>query len=193
MGLRGCPCVALANSLGQAPIPADARLQARFVSLASNLQGQIIMFLLNNIHNRDYDSVYPHIKGVRFDLSDDQVNNTKNSDWDKIGEGSIVCVVRRSNESANISTFYRVDRKFKTDVPDENGSFQHVIVGHVEAKLEPPQDMTAVLNKFRVFNKYLPDNKFSIGFNVADLGDHLASLRVTTKGGREATIGELEA
>lgn len=147
------------------------------------------MFLLNNIHNRDYDSVYGQIERVRFDLSDAQLRNAKNSDWDLIHEGAIVCVV---TSSMKMSTFCRVERKFKTDVPDENGSLQHVIVGPVVAKLKPEDDLTTVLNRFHVSNKYLPGNKFSIGFNVADLGDQLASLGVWD-GDRTITIGELEA
>ena len=152
------------------------------------------MFLLNNIHNRNYKSIYPNVQNVIFDLSDDQLRNKKNSGWKRIHEGAIVCVIKRleNSESTKISKFYRVERKFKTDVPDENGSLQHVIVGPVVAKLDPGRDMTAVLNEFGVSNKYLPSNKFSIGFNVADLGDQLAVLRVTA-GNRETTIGELEA
>ncbi len=152
------------------------------------------MFLLNNIHNRDYKSIYPNVRDVIFDLSDDQLRNAKNSDWKRIHEGAIVCVIKRieKKESVNINTFYRVERKFRTDVPDENGSLQYVIVGPVVAKLKPEEDMTTVLNRFQVSNTHLPGNKFSRGFNVADLGDQLAALRVTD-GSRETTIGELEA
>lgn len=152
------------------------------------------MFLLNNIHNRNYKSIYQNIQNVIFDMSDDQLRNTKNSDWERIHEGSIVCVIKRleNSESTKISRFYRVERKFKTDVPDEYGSLQHVVVGRVVAKLEPGRDMTAILNEFGVFNKYLGHNKFSRGFNVADLRDQLAALLVTD-GSRETTIGELEA
>lgn len=149
----------------------------------------VLMFLLNNIHNRDYESVYGKVERVRFDLADSQLCNAKNSDWELIHEGAIVCVV---TSSMKMSTFCRVERKFETDVPDENGSLQHVIVGPVVAKLKPESDMTAVLSRFHVSNKYLPGNKFSIGFNVADLGDQLASLGVWD-GGRTITIGELEA
>lgn len=152
------------------------------------------MFLLNNIHDRDYRSIYPNIQNVIFDLSDDQLRNAKNSDWRRIHEGVIVCVIKRleNKESVNINTFYRVQRKFKTDVPDESGNLQYVIVGPVVAKLKPEEDMTTVLNRFQVSNKHLPGNKFSRGFNVADLGGQLAALQVTD-GSRETTIGELEA
>lgn len=53
------------------------------------------MFLLNNIHDRDYKSIYPNIKNVIFDLSDDQLRNKKNSSWKRIHKGAIVCVVKR--------------------------------------------------------------------------------------------------
>lgn len=147
------------------------------------------MFLLNNVHNRDYDSVYANIARVRFDLSDDQLRNARNSDWGRIHEGAIVCVVTRSMK---MSTICRVEQKFKTDVPDDNGSLQHVITGPVVAKLKPEEDMTAVFNRLHVSNKYLRDSKFSIGFNVADLGEQLAALKVWD-GSCWTTIGDLEA
>lgn len=147
------------------------------------------MFLLNNIHNRDYDSIYVGIDRVRFDLSEDQLRNARDSDWELIHEGAIVCVV---TSSMKMSTFCRIERKFKADVRDENGDLQHVIVGDVVAKLEPARNMTAVLNEFGVSNKYLPGNQFSVGFNVAHLGHQLDSLRVTD-GNKGTTIGELEA
>lgn len=138
------------------------------------------MFLLNNIHDRDYARIYPSTPGVLFDISDAQLRNAKNAAWNAIKPGDVVCVVRSSR---NMSTFSRVESKLQTDAPDGEGGFQHVIVGKVIAKLPMEQKMTYLLNRFEVSNPYLPANKFSIGFNVADLEDALADLQVQTRDG----------
>lgn len=145
------------------------------------------MFLLCNVHDRDYRSVYPDISSVIFDISDAQLSNAKNGAWGAIEPGAIVCVVTSSRK---VSTFYRVEAKRKTEVKDEAGSLQHVITGPVIGKLPQDQDMTHLLNKHNVVNPYLPGNKFSIGFNVADLGNALDSVELNTNNGRR-TIGEL--
>jgi hypothetical protein len=145
------------------------------------------MFLLNNIHDRPYSRIYPQIKEVVFDISENQLKNVKNSDWHKITKGSIVCIV---NSSRKISTFYLIEANTKTDVVDESGN-QHVITGVVIAKLQEDKGMTALLNEYRVKHAYLPGNKFSVGFNVADLGDALDALALKTKKGN-TTLGELK-
>jgi hypothetical protein len=145
------------------------------------------MFLLCNVHDRDYRVVYPNIPGVIFDISDAQLSNVKNAAWAAIEPGAIVCVV---TSSRRVSTFYRVEAKRKTEVKDEGGNLQHVITGPVIGKLPHDQDMTFWLNKYSVTSQYLPDNKFSIGFNVADLGDALDSVELDTVSG-QCTIGEL--
>src|SRR5207244_3367405 len=93
--------------------------------------GEKSMFLLNNIHDRDYAAIYPDIGNVVFDISDAQLKSTKNRDWYDIGNGSIVCVV---NSSRKISTFYRIDANIRTEMTDESGN-QHVVTGSVVAKL----------------------------------------------------------
>ena len=146
------------------------------------------MFLLCNVHDRDYRAVYPDIPSVIFDISDAQLSNVKNGAWDAIEPGAIVCVV---TSSRRVSTFYRVEAKRKTEVKDEAGSLQHVITGPVIGKLPQDQDMTLLLNKHNVAAiPYLPGNKFSIGFNVADLGNALDSLELNTNNGRHS-VGEL--
>lgn len=145
------------------------------------------MFLLCNVHDRDYRAVYLDIPSEIFDISDTQLSNVKNAAWATIGPGAIVCVV---TSSRRISTFYRVEARFKTEVKDEAGNFQYVITGSVVGKLPHDQDMTLLLNKHNVANPYLPGNKFSIGFNVADLGNALDSVELNTNAGRR-TVGEL--
>jgi hypothetical protein len=145
------------------------------------------MFLLCNVHDRDYRAVYPGIPDVIFDISDSQLGNIKNDAWGAIEPGAIVCVVKSSRR---VSTFFRVEAKHKTVVRDESGSLQHVITGPVVGKLPQDQDMTFWLNKHNATSQYLPANKFSIGFNVANLGSALDSVELVTSTGRR-TIGEL--
>jgi hypothetical protein len=138
------------------------------------------VFLLNNIHDRDYRAIYSELDDVIFDMSDAQLSNSRNGAWHDITQGSIVCVVKNSRK---ISTFYQVETKHRTEVTDDNGSYQNVIVGPVVAKLASALDMTYLLNKCKVKHSLLPDNKMSIGFNVADLGDSLGELEVITREG----------
>ena len=138
------------------------------------------MFILNNIHDRNYKAFYPNIKNVIFDISDKQLNNEKNKDWNKIKKGSIVCVIKSSRK---FSTFYKVDENFKTNKCDPVDGYAHVLIGEVIAKTINDEDMESLLNRFNVEHPYLPGNKFSIGFNVADLGDKLGQLIVKTKDG----------
>lgn len=145
------------------------------------------MFLLCNVHDRDYRVLYPGIQDVIFDISDTQLGNVKNFAWTSILQGAIVCIVRSSRK---VSTFYRVEAKNKTNVGDESGGFQHVITGLVIGKLPQERDMSSWLNQHDVASQYLPANKFSIGFNVADLGDALDSVKLRTANGLR-TIGEL--
>lgn len=138
------------------------------------------MFLLNNIYDRPYRKIYPDIGNVVFDVTDSQIANAKNRDWMLIRSGSIVCVV---NSSRKMSTIFCIDDNRRTDVMDSDG-YQHVITGAVVAKIPGDPDMTFLLNKYKVSHPYLPGNKFSIGFNVADLGAALDELVVEYKRAR---------
>jgi hypothetical protein len=145
------------------------------------------MFLLNNIHDRNYDRVFPGLRNVRFDLSEVQISNAKNSDWQKITPGSIACVV---NSTRKISTFYLIESREPTNEV-EDSSRLHVITGVVVGKLPDEPEMTTLLNRYAVRHPELPNNQFSIGFNVADLGDQLDKLKVTAHG-QVLTLGELK-
>lgn len=147
------------------------------------------MFLLNNIHNRPYRALYPSHPKVIYDITDDQLRNSKNHDWLKIVPGSVVCIIQQSRR---VSTFYQVEKEERTDVPDEAGGFTHVLHGHVAGKLTPEQDMTSVLTAHGVRHPHLPGNKFSIGFNVADLGAALDDLKVRTATGTK-TLAEIKS
>lgn len=146
------------------------------------------MFLLNNIHDRDYRKVYPDISGVIFDMSDSQKANAKNSAWHQIKPGSIVCVVRSSRK---ISTIFRVSSIRKMEVTDDAGGYEHVLIGSVIGKLPSDIDMTRLLNMYQVSHPYLPENKLSNGFNVANLGDALSQLEIRIKNGT-CNLYELE-
>jgi hypothetical protein len=147
------------------------------------------MFLFNNIHNRDYNNEYPNIPNVIFDISDTQLRNKMNAPWDEIIAGDICCVVRSSRI---MTTFYRVENRFRTETPDNHGGCQHVIVGKVVGRLDPNQTMSALLTRYNVNHKYLRNNQFTNGFNVANLGDALGELVVRIRDNKSATIAELE-
>jgi hypothetical protein len=144
------------------------------------------MFLLNNIHNRNYHDLYPAIRNVCFDLSDEQAANKKNAEWRAISIGSVVCVV---NGSRKMSTFYRIDHTQRA-LPRGESVELNVIAGPVIGKLNPSYDMTALLKKFEVQHRYLPHNKFSSGFNVADLGSALDILEVRSNN-KQVRLGSL--
>jgi hypothetical protein len=145
------------------------------------------MFLLNNTHDRPYATIYPDLKDVVFDISDTQLANAKNKDWQAIQKDSIVCVV---NGTRMISTFYRVEENLKSDVVGENGH-QHVIRGTVIAKLPKDEEMRKFLSNAGVKHPSLPRSMFSVGVNIANLNDALDSLVVKTKKGT-TSLGELK-
>jgi hypothetical protein len=145
------------------------------------------MFILNNINDRDYRNDYPTISNVIFDISEKQLGNQKNAAWNDISEGSIVCVVKSSRK---ISTFFKIKSKFSLGYDDPEYGETHVLTGEVIAKLERGSDMEAFLNLHKVSHQYLPGNKFSIGFNVADIGHSIDSVSVISGAG-QSTIGQL--
>jgi len=145
------------------------------------------MFLLSNIHDRPYATLYPELKNVVFDISDAQLSNVKNKDWHDIGKDSIVCVV---NGTRMISTFYRIEENLKTDIVDENGH-KHVIRGTVVAKLPKDEEMRRFLNSAGVKHPHLPRNSFSVGSNVANLNEALDSVVVKVKKGT-TSLGDLK-
>src|SRR5579859_1502 len=138
---------------------------------------EVSMFLLNNIHDRSYSTIYRSIPQVMFDISDAQLKNAKNREWSEITEGSIACVV---NSSRKISTFYYIEANKRADAVDESDNL-HVLTGPVIGKLPDDTDMTTLLNRYRVSHRYLPRNVFSVGFNVANLKDSLDALSIKTR------------
>jgi hypothetical protein len=147
------------------------------------------MFLLNNIHNRNYKKCYPTESDVIFDISEKQLGNVKNAAWNELRKGSIVCVVTSTRK---ISTFFKVTeiKGLGDNDPDCGETF--ILLGVVIAKLMPESNMGLLLSKFSVKHQYLTNNKFSIGSNVAELGSVLDSLEVKTRSGIK-NVGELKA
>lgn len=146
------------------------------------------MFILNNIHDRSYQDVYPEINDVIFDISEKQLSNIKNSSWNEISKGSIVCVVKNTRK---LSTIFRVISKYSLNDSDPQYGESHVLIGEAVAKLEKDTDMEILFNKYNIENKYLPNNQFSIGFNVANLGSSLDQVLVKTKKG-SSNIAQLK-
>ncbi|WJV65261.1 hypothetical protein PCO86_13080 [Pectobacteriaceae bacterium CE70] len=145
------------------------------------------MFIFNNINDREYNKIFTEQKNVIFDLSDRQIENGNNSEWKDIKCGDVACVI---SSSRKVSTIYKIEAiKEYGPVLNEEGHL-FVLIGKIIAKALPEMDMTNLLNKHGVVHKKLPDNKFSIGFNVANLGTQLDKLNVKTQEG-ECTLGEL--
>ncbi|MFT5807908.1 MAG: hypothetical protein ACI9LG_002208 [Moritella dasanensis] len=147
------------------------------------------MFLLSNIHNKNYKKSYPTESEVIFDISAKQLGNIKNAAWKELQEGSIVCVVTSTKK---VSTFCKVTAIKGLGDGDSDGGETFLLFGVVIAKLMPESNMGLMLSKFSVKHQYLPNNKFSIGFNVADLGTALDTLQVRTRRGSES-VGDLKA
>jgi hypothetical protein len=146
------------------------------------------MFLLNNNHDRKYAATYPSIRDVIFDLSDAQIKNATNHDWNDIGPGSLVCVI---NSSRKISRFCVVTNKEKTDVVDEKLGNFHVITGRGIARLSPDRDMQPLLNSREIIHNNLRKNYFRIGVNVVNLGDSLDKLELSV-GDKSMGVGVLK-
>ncbi|MDX2321015.1 MAG: hypothetical protein QNK26_10525 [Moritella sp.] len=146
------------------------------------------MFLLNNIHNRNYKKCYPTESDVIFDISEKQLGNVKNTAWKELREGSIVCVVTSTRK---VSTFCKVTAIKGLGDKDPDSGETFLLFGVVIAKLMPESNMGLLLSKFSVKHQYLPNNKFSIGFNVAELGSALDPLEVKTRRGIKS-ISELK-
>ena len=147
------------------------------------------MFLLNNIHDRPYSRIYLGIQDVVFDMGESQLANSKNQDWLKMVAGDIACVI---SSTRKISTFYLISGIMDSKVVDPIEGKQYVATGKVVAKLDPAKDMTTLFNQYAVNHQYLPSNKLSIGFNVADLSNALDSLVLDTRSGKR-TLAEIKA
>ncbi len=138
------------------------------------------MFIFNNIHDRNYKKIYESENKVIFDITEKQINNAKNGEWNEMAVGDIACVV---GSSRKVSTFYVITEiKGLGDNDDEYGE-TFLLRGEVIAKPLKDQEMTTLLQKHGVEHKYLPNNQFSNGFNVGNLRDALGSLEVQTRGG----------
>jgi len=146
------------------------------------------MFLLSNINNKDHKKAFPEESDVIFDISAKKLSSSKNSAWHELSVGSVVCVVKSTRK---VSTFYTVTSiKGLGDSESKDGE-TFILSGVITAKLVPEFDMRLLFDKLEVEHKSLPSNKFSSGFNIADLGVSLDSLEVKTSSGPK-TIGKLK-
>mgnify|MGYP001816164750 FL=1 len=140
------------------------------------------MFLINNMNDRDHRNIYPADAGESpaiFDLSEKQIASAVNEDWQDLKPGDIVTIITSSKK---LSSFYVVKEILDSGVEDEDGK-AYIIRGYLIAKSVDEMDFTYILNQHGVSHKRLPDNKFSIGFNIANLGNQLDELPVKTRNG----------
>jgi hypothetical protein len=149
------------------------------------------MFILNNIHEKDHRKIYGKLdnkSSAIFDISEKQINQAINSEWNEIQVGDLACIIFGSYK---MSTVYRIDSIECAGADDENGKI-YVLRGEVVGKIPNPLRYTKMLNKYQVKHEKLKNNKFSIGFNVCNLGLQLDSVEIKTNVSAN-TIGELKS
>jgi len=148
------------------------------------------MFLINNKHDRNHKKLFPannRQSPAIFDMSEKQISNAINSDWYDLKVGSIVAIITKSNK---LSSFYAVNEILDSGMEDEDGK-TFILRGELIAKSVDERDFTYILNKHNVSHKRLPGNKFSIGFNLANLGNQLDEHLVKTRNGN-IKLGDIE-
>jgi len=149
------------------------------------------MFLLSNIHGRNHREIYQHLDGEGtpiFDISQKQLGLPVNADWCQLKAGDLVCVVSSSHK---MSTVYLVGSVEAADHNEEQGDI-FVVKGEVVAKFPQERAYTQTLDRYGVVHARLKNNKFSVGFNVANLGDQLDEAEVRTAGRLVKQIGALK-
>ena len=148
------------------------------------------MFLLNNIRGRNHREIYEtssEQSAPIFDMTEKQINLSVNTDWNQIREDDLVCIV---SSTQKMNTVYKIDLIERVEQNQEDGNI-FVVRGHVVAKFPDELRYTGMLNKYGVEHEKLKKNKFSIGFNVANLGDQMDSALIKSKHDAE-TLGELK-
>ena len=149
------------------------------------------MFLINNMHDRDHRHIYPTDAGQSpaiFDMSEKQIASAVNEDWKDLKPGDIVTIITSSKK---LSSFSVVKEMLDSGMEDEDGK-AYIIRGDLIAKSVDEMDFTYILNQHGVSHTRLPDNKFSIGFNIANLGNQLDELPVKTRDA-QVKLGDLDS
>ena len=147
------------------------------------------MFILNNMHGRQHHKEYKTDEGQSrafFDLDESQINSSKNSEWGFMKVGDFACPVIMSRK---MSTIYLIDSiKEEADIHGDKG---WVVRGKVVGKFEDENEYIDTLNIYNVTHEKLKGNKFSIGFNVANLDEQLDAVKVNNTIVPARTFGEL--
>lgn len=151
------------------------------------------MFLLNNLHDRPHASIYAKRAAARpfFDISDKQLNNAINSEWLELQPGSIACVVSSSRKMSLLYVVREVAIANNSDTLDPQGEGNHVLWGDAVARFSLNLEYPSLLTKYSVTHARLPNNVFSIGFNVANLGSQLDQAEVDKSKQGFRTLGDL--
>ncbi|MGK0271262.1 MAG: hypothetical protein ACI88H_001919 [Cocleimonas sp.] len=145
------------------------------------------MIIFNNLKNRDYKLIFSNQDNVIFDLSDKQILHGNNKAWADVKVGGLACVI---SSSRKVSTIYQITEVNEYgEIPEEEGVIS-VVVGKVIAKPIKEMDMTALFNKHGVTHDKLPNNSFSMAFNLANIGNQLDQLEVRTSSGA-CLLGDL--
>jgi hypothetical protein len=135
------------------------------------------MYILSNIHDRQHGLIYEKQSGQSpaiFDLSDRQIADARNSDWNDIKIGDLVCVI---TSNRTFTTVYVVREKLDSGIKDDDGR-AFIIRGDIVGRAIDERNYTFMLNKYEVQHIRLPNNQFCNGFNVANLGTKIDALEV---------------
>lgn len=147
------------------------------------------MFLINNMHDRNYRNLFPADPGQSpaiFDLSEKQIANAINEDWKDLKPGDMITIITSSKK---LSSYFVVREILDSGMEDEDGK-TFINRGDLIAKSVNEMDLTYLLNQYGVSHKRLPKHRFSIGFNIANLGNQLDELPVKTRTG-QVKLGDL--
>ena len=156
------------------------------------------MFILNNIRDRKYKTLYKSRSSSEpvFDMSSDQIKSKKNEDWHQLGTGDLISVITSSRNLSLIYQVSSVEQATREDALDPEVEGQHVVWATPVARFKHSRSSSSesMLNKYGVRHARLPSNKFSVGFNIANLQNQLDQAEIKgAKGAAYATLGELRS
>jgi hypothetical protein len=150
------------------------------------------MFILNNTHGRDHKRLYPQSgeqEQAIFDITERQINLAVNSDWKKMQQHDLVCVV---DISYKISNIYKINTVEPVGIDSEEDGEIFVVRGDQVGKVLKVRQYSTTLRQHDVHHERLKNYRFRMGFTVADLESQLDTLEVKTREKAKTTIGELE-
>ena len=153
------------------------------------------MFILNNIHDREYIKLYRSRGSAEpiFDISQKQISLPKSGDWCDLKVGDLVSVVKSSRKLSRICQVASIGQANDEDVVHPDAADQHLIWGEPVARFKANilSDYSRILERHGVQHPHLRSYKFTVGFNIANLEGQLDLAEVENKLCK--TVGELRS